>query len=466
MRIQFLGAVHTVTGSKHLLEVNGSRLLLDCGLFQGRRKEFFQRNRRFEFRPQDIDVLLLSHAHIDHSGNIPSLVRDGFEGNIYATFATRDLCSAMLRDSAHVLASDVAYVNKKRARKGQPPVEALYSQEDALRAMEQFVGLPYNRPFEVADGVTATFRDAGHILGSALVELTVREKGKRAKLVYSGDIGRPNLPILRDPYVVQGVDYFIMESTYGNREHEAPSDAEDRLRQVLLDAYRRGGKVIIPAFSVGRTQEIVYDLHRLTLAREIPEIPVFVDSPLSVNVTEIFRLHPECYDQETHEFMERPDVVDPFGFRRLRYIRHVDDSKALNFLREPAVIISASGMCEAGRILHHLKNNIGDARNTILIVGFQAEHTLGRKLVDRWKEVRIFGEEYTVRASVEVINGYSAHADRSELLNYARAVQKTGLREAFIVHGEEPAAESLAEGLRDMGVPRVHVPSPGEQVEL
>ena len=296
--------------------------------------------------------------------------------------------------------------------------------------------------------------------------LKVRENGKQSKLVYSGDLGRPNLPILRDPYVVQDVDCFIMESTYGNREHETPADAEDRLRQVVLDAYGRGGKVIIPAFSVGRTQEIVYDLHRLTLEREIPELPIFVDSPLSVNVTEIFRLHPECYDQETHEFMERPDVMDPFGFRRLRYIRHVDDSKALNFLREPAVIISASCMCEAGRILHHLKNNIEDARNTVLIVGFQAEHTLGRKLVDGWKEVRIFGEEYTVRASVEVINGYSAHADRSELLNYARAVQETGLREVFIVHGEKPAAEALADGLRDLGVPKVHVPSPGEQVVL
>ncbi len=466
MKIQFLGAVQTVTGSKHLVEVNGSKILLDCGLFQGRRKEFFQRNRHFEFRPKDIDVLLLSHAHIDHSGNIPSLVRDGFEGNIYATFATRDLCSAMLLDSAHVLASDVAYVNKKRARKGQPPLKPLYFKEDALRAMGQFVGIPYNRPFEVADGVTVTFRDAGHILGSALVELNVRENGKQTKLVYSGDLGRPNLPILRDPYVVRDVDYLITESTYGNREHEPPADAEDKLRRVVLDTYHRGGKVIIPAFSVGRTQEVVYDLHRLTLAREIPEIPIFVDSPLSVNVTEIFRLHPECYDQETRDFMDRDDVRDPFGFRRLRYIRHVDDSKALNFLREPAIIISASGMCEAGRILHHLKNNIEDARNTVLIVGFQAEDTLGRKLVDGWEKVRIFGEEYTVRASVEVINGYSAHADHSELLAYIRAVQKTGLQGAFIVHGEKASSEALAGDLKDLGIPRVHVPTPGETVSV
>jgi len=466
MKIQFFGAAQSVTGSKHLVEVNGSKVLLDCGLFQGRRKEFFRRNRRFEFRPKDIDVLLLSHAHIDHSGNIPSLVKDGFEGNIYATSATCDLCSAMLRDSAHVMASDAAYVNKKRKRKREPPVEPLYTQEDAIRAMGQFVGIPYNRPIEVADGVTATYRDAGHILGSAIVELAMREDGRHTKLVYSGDLGRPNLPILRDPYVVRDVDVLIIESTYGNRDHETPAEAEDKLRRVVLETYQREGKVIIPAFSVGRTQEVVYALHRLTLAREIPEMPIFVDSPLSVNVTEIFRLHPECYDEELHDFAERGDVSDPFGFRRLRYIRDVDDSKSLNFLREPAVIISASGMCEAGRILHHLKNNIGDARNTVLFVGFQAENTLGRKLVDGWTKVRIFGEEYSVRASIEVIDGYSAHADRSELLAYVGAVQKTGLQEVFVVHGEKASAEALADGLRAMGIAKVHVPAMGDSAVL
>jgi len=466
VRIQFLGAVRNVTGSRHRLQIAGKTILLDCGLFQGRRQDFFDRNQRFEFDPTTVDMVLLSHAHIDHSGNIPTLVRQGFAGHIYATPATMDLCSAMLRDSAHVLAADVAYVNKKRARKGEPPVHPLYSLDDALEAVEQFLGVGYNRPIPLADGATATFRDAGHILGSAMIEIAVRENGRNLKVVYSGDLGRPGLPILRDPYVVQDVDTLILESTYGDRTHDSPSEAEDQLRRVILETVNRGGKIIIPAFAVGRTQELVYALHRLTLARQIPELPVFVDSPLAVNVTEIFRLHPECYDREINAFMERADVEDAFGFRRLRYIRDVEESKALNSLKQPAVIISASGMCEAGRILHHLKNNIEDSRNTILFVGFQAEQTLGRKLVDGWKKVNIFGEEYTVRAAVERIDGYSAHADRNELLDYVRRVRQTGLRRVFIVHGEEAASLSLAAALKEMGVPEVHVPMPGDTVEL
>jgi len=466
VRIQFLGAVRNVTGSRHRLQIAGKTILLDCGLFQGRRQDFFDRNQRFEFDPTTVDMVLLSHAHIDHSGNIPTLVRQGFAGHIYATPATMDLCSAMLRDSAHVLAADVAYVNKKRARKGEPPVHPLYSLDDALEAVEQFLGVGYNRPIPLADGATATFRDAGHILGSAMIEIAVRENGRNLKVVYSGDLGRPGLPILRDPYVVQDVDTLILESTYGDRTHDSPSEAEDQLRRVILETVNRGGKIIIPAFAVGRTQELVYALHRLTLARKIPELPVFVDSPLAVNVTEIFRLHPECYDREINAFMERADVEDAFGFRRLRYIRDVEESKALNSLKQPAVIISASGMCEAGRILHHLKNNIEDSRNTILFVGFQAEQTLGRKLVDGWKKVNIFGEEYTVRAAVERIDGYSAHADRNELLDYVRRVRQTGLRRVFIVHGEEAASLSLAAALKEMGVPEVHVPMPGDTVEL
>lgn len=466
MRIQFLGAVRNVTGSRHRLQIAGKTILLDCGLFQGRRQDFFDRNQRFEFDPTTVDMVLLSHAHIDHSGNIPTLVRQGFAGHIYATPATMDLCSAMLRDSAHVLAADVAYVNKKRARKGEPPVHPLYSLDDALVAVEQFLGVGYNRPIPLADGATATFRDAGHILGSAMIEIAVRENGRNLKVVYSGDLGRPGLPILRDPYVVQDVHTLILESTYGDRTHDSPPEAEDQLRRVILETVNRGGKIIIPAFAVGRTQELVYALHRLTLARQIPELPVFVDSPLAVNVTEIFRLHPECYDREINAFMERADVEDAFGFRRLRYIRDVEESKALNSLKQPAVIISASGMCEAGRILHHLKNNIEDSRNTILFVGFQAEQTLGRKLVDGWKKVNIFGEEYTVRAAVERIDGYSAHADRNELLDYVRRVRQTGLRRVFIVHGEEAASLSLAAALKEMGVPEVHVPMPGDTVEL
>ena len=466
MKLRFMGAVRTVTGSMHMLTVNGSNILLDCGLFQGRRQEAFERNRNLPFEARDVDALILSHAHIDHSGNIPSLVKSGFRGDIYATFATRDLCAAMLPDSAHIQEQDVAYVNKKRGRKGLPPVEALYSKEDANESLKYFVGAGYDRTFDVVPGVKATFRDAGHILGSAITVLDIEENGQQCRLAFSGDLGRKNVPILRDPSPIHDVDYLTIESTYGNRQHETPDGAQAALRCVVTETYRRGGKVIIPAFSVGRTQEIVYTLHRLTEARKIPNLPIFVDSPLSVNVTEVFRLHPECYDEETARFILSDRHPDPFGFKRLRYIRDVEASKELHFLREPAVIISASGMCEAGRILHHLKNNIEDNRNTVLIVGWQAPNTLGRKLVERWEKVRIFGEEYQLRAEVEVINGYSAHADRGELLDYVRPLNSGRLKQVFVVHGEEEASLALADGLRELGVPDAVVPEPMEEVVL
>ncbi len=466
MKLRFMGAVRTVTGSMHLLTVNGSNILLDCGLFQGRRQEAFERNRNLPFQAGDVDVLILSHAHIDHSGNIPSLVKSGFQGNIFATFATRDLCAAMLRDSAHIQEQDVEYVNKKRARQGLPPVEPLYSTQDATGSLQYFIGVGYDRTFGVAPGVKATFHDAGHILGSAITVLDIEEDGRQCRLAFSGDLGRKNMPILRDPSPIHDVDYLIIESTYGNRQHESPAEAQAALRRVVAETYRRGGKVIIPAFSVGRTQEIVYTLHRLIETRQIPELPIFVDSPLSVNVTEVFRLHPECYDEETARFILSDRHPDPFGFKRLRYIRDVEDSKELHFLREPAIIISASGMCEAGRILHHLKNNIEDSRNTILIVGWQAPDTLGRKLVEHWEKVRIFGEEYQVKAEVEVINGYSAHADRGELLDYVRPLHSGRLKQVFVVHGEEEASLALADGLRELGVPDVVVPEPMEEVVL
>ena len=466
MKLRFMGAVRTVTGSMHMLTVNGSNLLLDCGLFQGRRQEAFERNRNLPFEAGDVDVLILSHAHIDHSGNIPSLVRSGFRSNIFATFATRDLCAAMLRDSAHIQEQDVAYLNKKRARQGLPPVEPLYSTQDATNSLQYFVGVGYDRTFDVAPGVRATFHDAGHILGSAITVLDIEEASRQCRLAFSGDLGRKNAPILRDPSPIHDVDYLIIESTYGNRQHETPEEAQAALRRVVNDTCHRGGKVIIPAFSVGRTQEIVYTLHRLIEARQIPELPIFVDSPLSVNVTEVFRLHPECYDEETARFILSDRHPDPFGFKRLRYIRDVEDSKELHLLREPAIIISASGMCEAGRILHHLKNNIEDSRNTVLIVGWQAPDTLGRKLVERREKVRIFGEEYQVRAEVEVINGYSAHADRGELLDYVRPLNNGRLKKVFVVHGEEEASLALADGLRELGVPDVMVPEPMEEVVL
>jgi metallo-beta-lactamase family protein len=463
MKLQFLGAVETVTGTMHLLTVNGSRILLDCGLFQGKRQESFERNRKLPFDASTIDTMVLSHAHIDHSGNIPSLVKLGFTGNIYATPATRDLCSAMLRDSGHIQEYDAHYLNKKRSRKGLPPVEPLYSVEDATNSLRNFVSVGYGRAIPVASGVTLTFHDAGHILGSAIVALDITENGQTRRLVFTGDLGREGMPILKDPQPVRETDYLIIESTYGDRLHDPIETAGRDLRKVIIETYQNGGKVIVPAFSVGRTQELVYALHQLAEARQIPDVPIFVDSPLSVNVTEIFRLHPECYDKEVNEFLAQAERRDPFGFHRLTYVRSVERSKELNFLREPAVIISASGMCEAGRILHHLKNNIEDPRNTVLIVGWQAPHTLGRRLVERQPVVKIFGEEYQLKASVKTINGFSAHADRDELLRYTQQLAPSQLRAAYVVHGEDAASESLAEGLRNLGIGRVVVPNLGEE---
>jgi len=465
-KIQFYGAVRTVTGSMHLLTVNGSRILLDCGLYQGRREESFQRNKNLPFEAGSIDALILSHAHIDHSGNIPSLVKNGFTGNIYATPATRDLCSAMLRDAGYIQESDAAYVNKKRARQGLPPVEPLYTANDAMASLQSFITVGYDRPMNVVPGLTVTFRDAGHILGSAIVTLDIEENGKKQRLLFSGDLGRKDMPILRDPQIAEDVDHLIIESTYGDRIHDPIETVNEELEEVILDTYRRGGKVIIPAFSVGRTQELVYALNQLTEARKLPDIPIFVDSPLSVNVTEIFRLHPECYDKETFEFLDNTNQQDPFGFHRLTYIRATEKSKELNFLQQPAIIISASGMCEAGRILHHLKNNIEDSRNTVLIVGWQAPHTLGRRLVERRPVVKIFGEEYRLNARVETINAFSAHADRDELLGYVQRLGAKRIKQAFVVHGEEASSLSLADAIGDLGVGQAVAPKPGEAFEL
>ena len=465
MKITFMGAAQTVTGSMHMLEVNGARILLDCGLFQGRRRESFERNRNLPFDARDLDAVVLSHAHIDHSGNIPSLVSSGYKGNIYATSATRDLCGAMLLDSAHIQESDAAYVNKKHKRKGLPPVEPLYTTADARASLEGFVSIDYHRPFVVAPGVVATFFDAGHILGSAITVLDVQENGRHYRLCFTGDLGRKDLPIIRDPEVVTGIDYLITESTYGNRQHQSPVQAQDMLCDIVQRTYDRGGKVIIPAFAVGRTQEIVYDLHKRIGSGCMPELPVFVDSPLAINVTEIFRLHPECYDAEILQFLQQRE--DPFGFYRLHYTRTVEESKAINHISEPCIVISASGMCEAGRILHHLKNNIGDPRNTVLFVGFQVQNTLGRKILDGWEEVPIFGEQWPVRAEVTSIQGYSAHAGRDELLGYIQKVMEFGaLKRVFSVHGELEACQGLAKGLQGLGMHDVLIPERLQQVEI
>lgn len=466
MQLTFYGATRSVTGSLHFLEVNGHRIILDCGLFQGQRAETYERNLNFPFDPATVDAVLLSHAHIDHSGNLPNLTKQGFTGTIWCTPATRDLCASMLQDSGHIQEKDVEFVNKKRARAGEPPVAPLYTRNDAVATLEQFASVSYQRPVNVTPGVTATYFDAGHILGSAMIQLDLEEAGQRCRLIYSGDIGRRGLAILRDPTVFDGADYVIMESTYGNRRHEPPAEASERLAEVVKNTHRRRGKVIIPAFAVGRTQELVYALHRLSDEREIPHLPVFVDSPLATNVTEVFRLHPECYDQELRQFLESDRDRNPFGFESLTYVRDVRESKELNFLRESAIIISASGMAEAGRILHHLRNNIENAANTVLFVGFQAENTLGRRLLDGISPVRIFGEQHIVRARIERIDGYSAHADRVELLDWVGHMDRTRLRQVFLVHGENEQALALQQGIQGLGISNVVIPDRGDRFEL
>ncbi len=469
MKITFHGAAKTVTGSQHLLEVNGKRILLDCGLFQGKRKEAFELNRSGFCDGKSLDCLILSHAHIDHSGNIPCLVRNGFKGDIICTSATRDLCAVMLMDSAHIQEQDVAFTNKLRRRKQQREFEPLYSKEDVVVAMDQFIGMSYNRRREILPGVHLTLTDAGHMLGSANVILDIhdREKDRELRLVFSGDIGRPDIPIIKDPAVLgEGADILIMESTYGNRLHPPYPESEKELERVVNETYRRGGSLLIPAFAVGRTQQLVYSLHKLFLERDIPAMPIYVDSPLATRVTDIFRLHPETYDQEIREFLLRDNQGNPFGFDTLRYTQTVQDSKELNFLREPAIIISASGMMEGGRILHHLRNRISDPKNTILVTGWQAPNTLGRRIVEGAETVKIFGEEFVLRAKVEVLTGFSGHADRDGLLAWAGAMQKKPGR-TFVVHGEEDAALALAESLKaDLGFPRVEIPEPQQSFEV
>jgi metallo-beta-lactamase family protein len=467
MKLQFWGAARTVTGSMHLLEVNGKKILLDCGLFQGKRQLSYERNLNLPFEPKEIDVLVLSHAHIDHSGNIPNLVRQGFRGNIYTTHATRDLCSTMLMDSARIQEQDIAYLNKKRRRKGEGPLRPLYTTQDALNALPYFIGVPYHRPLPIAPGVTLTLYDAGHILGSAMVVLDIEEQGKpQQRLVFSGDLGRSGLTILRDPEFIDQADYLIMESTYGSRYHESFDDATRKLREISVRAFKRKGRMLVPSFAVGRTQELVYRLNTLRSQHKIPEFPIYVDSPLAVNVTEIFRLHPECYDEETLHFMANSKHRSPFGFHLLRYVRSVDDSKALNFAPDPLMIIAASGMCEGGRILHHLKNHIQDANTTILFTGYQAANTLGRKILDGVSPVRIFGDMYEVRAHVERIDGYSAHADRAELLDWAHHFDRGKLKRIFLVHGEEDGYTALASGLEQMGFTQVIAPQRGDAFQL
>ncbi len=465
MNITFNGAARTVTGSQFLLSVNGHKLLLECGFFQGKRRESYERNLNFPYNPADIDAVILSHAHIDHSGNLPNLVKSGYWGPINTTSATAHLANLMLIDSGRIQEFDASFINKKRARRGNQPVEPIYTTEDAAAVAQLFSCHNYGAPFEVVPGVTATLVDAGHILGSAGVVLDIEEHRRKFRLWFSGDIGRPELLIVGDPVLPEKVDYLIMECTYGDKPHGDHEAAFEELRQIVKGTVQRGGKVIIPAFAVGRTQELVYALHRMIDSHDIPQIPVYVDSPLAINATEIFRAHPECFDEETREFIRTDKHRAALGFDHLTYTRSVEESKAINDLKEPVVIISASGMAEAGRILHHLRNNIEDPRNTILIVSWQAPHTLGRRLAERDQVVKIFGETYERRAEVATIGGLSAHAGQKLLTEYAQSSEHT-LKKTFLVHGEQASAEALQARLGAVGITETYFPDLNEVAEL
>jgi metallo-beta-lactamase family protein len=460
MKLTFWGAVRTTTGTRTLLEVHGKHILLDCGLVQGRREEAEAKNRRFDFAPSSIEAVLLSHAHIDHSGNLPGLVRNGYQGPIHTTAATAGLLDPMLRDSAHIQERDVKFVNKRLARKHKKLKEPIYAMRHVQATLPLLVPHSYGESFAVSEGVQAHFRDAGHILGSALTVLDLDEGGRRVRLCFTGDLGRAHLPIIRDPQSVPDVEVLIIESTYGNRFHEEAERIPEKLKEMLNRVHQRGGKVIIPAFAVGRTQEIVSVIKQLFENGSVPRMPVYVDSPLAVNVTDVFRAHEECFDQEALAIL-RDERGDPFGFGLMHYVRDVEESKALNARPGPMIIISASGMCEAGRILHHLRNNIEDPHNLILIVGFQAQNTLGRKLVEKWEKVRIFGDEFRRRAEVQVIDAFSAHADANELLAWVRGLDRRP-REIFVVHGEEAQSVAFAETLEREGMPKVMIPELGK----
>ncbi len=460
MQITFSGAAREVTGSCHILEVGGKTVLLDCGLFQGHRAESRKKNEVLPLPVDRIDAIVLSHAHIDHAGRLPLLVKSGYQGAIHATAATRDLCAIMLADSARIQVKDAEFLERRHQEHAEP----LYAPEDADQVLRQMIGLPYDRWFDVVPGVRACFVDAGHILGSASVMVDCTENGRTARLVFSGDVGRKGLAIIRDPQPPTGADVVIMESTYGNRDHLPIAGAREALGRVVRETAARGGRVIIPAFAVGRVQELVYDLHALARANEIPRLPIYIDSPLATSATDVFERHPECFDR-TEDLVKTVDEL--FRFDLVHYTRDTEESKALNTLRGPLIIISPSGMAESGRVLHHLAHAAGDQRNTILVVGFMAEHTLGRRIVERRASLRIFGADVPLHAHVEILDGYSAHADRTELAAWLDAVKSTSpaLSRVLLVHGEPPAQAELTASLTAKGY-SVSAPAPGDRCAL
>ncbi|WP_437910623.1 MBL fold metallo-hydrolase [Sorangium sp. So ce327] len=467
MHLEFIGAAQTVTGSMHLLRTRDATVLLDCGLYQGRRAESFERNRHLPLPIHEIDAVVLSHAHIDHSGALPILVKNGYEGPIYATPATRDLAAVMLRDAAAIQVSDARYLNRRAEKQGsdEPRVEPLYEDDDAVEAISRLVAAPYHHPIEIAPGVRLTFLDAGHVLGSAVSLLDVVEGDAHRRVAYTGDLGRYERPILRDPEVAERADVLVCESTYGDRLHEGTDELDEDLARVVRRTSERGGKLYIPTFALERAQEVIFALKKLRRHGRIPPLPVYVDSPLTVKLTDVFRLHPECFDVETRALLRGSG--SPFDFEDLRYVEDVAGSKAIDAEPEPSIVIAASGMCEAGRILHHLKAGIEDPKNTILIVGYQAQHTLGRRLVEGRSRVRIFGVERDRRAEVVVLNGFSAHADQGDLLRYADRCRERGpLGKIALVHGEPRAQEVLAKMLRARGHGEVVIPAPGDLLEI
>lgn len=475
MKLTFWGAARTVTGSMHEVAANGRRYLLDCGLYQGKRKDARAVNDNFPFAPPGIEAVVLSHAHTDHTGNLPTLVRHGYRGPIYCTPATADLCAAMLPDSAHIQEKDALFLAKRQSRRkslGQDDeseiVQPLYSMADAERTLELFHSVRLHEEKEIGPGVRYTTVDAGHMLGSTCVVMEVEEGGNRPKpktirLGFSGDLGRLNLPIIRDPEPMPQVDYLILESTYGDRLHQQTEKVEDKLADAVVRVAARGGKIVAPAFAVGRTQQVVMLMHQLWQQGRIPDIPVFVDSPLATLVTEAFRKHPELYDEETKAFLANGD--DPFWYPRLRYIKDVNESKALNDLRGPMMIVSSSGMAETGRVVHHLRNTIENPRNMVLITGFQAQDTLGRKLVDKQPEVSVFGEPMRLRAEVVKLNELSGHADQGEIMAWLKP-QVAGLKKIFLVHGEPAQQDALARVIGQVYSVPVEIPVRGQSFLL
>ena len=459
--IKFIGGAKTVTGSSHLVSSGKSEVLLDAGLFQGHREEFYRINTTFQFNPHKLNALILSHAHIDHCGNLPSIVKKGLHCRIYATAATKDLCKLMLEDSGKIQEEDVRYVNKINKRLGLPLRKPLYTMKEATKAAKKIRSTSYGQRLCVAKDISVTLYNAGHILGSAVVVLDIKDEPKIIRLGYAVDLGRKGLPMLNDPANLKGLDYLILESTYGGRLHAPIEEAKIKLKEAINRTVERKGKILIPSFTLERTQEVIYFLNELLKEKAIPVVPIYVDSPLATDITDVFQHHIDYMNKKTHQAISQGD--NPFEFLNLRYIRDQEESKALNNDRRPMIIIAGSGMCESGRILHHLKNNIEDSRTMVLIVGYMARDTLGKRIVDRVSFVRIFGVEYELNAEVVVINAFSGHADKNELMDFV--LECLPLKSIFLVHGDEEQSHALFDTLTQRGL-NVHIPEKNEEVLL